>query len=111
MHKAFLGLEKVNEFKECLEEQIKNKEITINELSNQLELIIKLYNYLLKKEDVKLILIPEPKKDSDTIVELCDELNFLRNKNKNLEEKVKILENNFEEYKKQLKENLKKLII
>ena len=117
LHKSFYGLNSCQEFLEYIKELAVKEELIIKRNEENLSINFKVL-YLLKTSNVEIFLNLEKKEVNDTIKDICNEINLMREKTekfeKNIEKKIddeiKEQNNKFVEEIKNLKEENKKLL-
>lgn len=82
INKVFMGLNSFKEFSEFLKGLIEIKKLLINKKEDNLYINFEV-EYLLKKENIDIILYPEKINYESVIKELCKEINLIKEKIKN----------------------------
>ena len=85
LHKSFYGLNSCQEFLEYIRELAVKEELIIKKNENNLSINFKVL-YLLKTSSIEIFLNKEKVEINDTIKEICNEINLMRDKLKKLEE-------------------------
>ena len=117
LHKSFYGLNSCQEFLEYIRELAVKEELIIKRNEDNLSINFKVL-YLLKTSNIEIILSLEKREINDTIKDICNEINLMRNKvekfEKNIEKKIdnenKEQNNKILEEIKNIKEENKKLV-
>ena len=117
LHKSFYGLNSCQEFLEYIRELAVKEELIIKRNEDNLSINFKVL-YLLKSSNIEIILSLEKREINDTIKDICNEINLMRNKvekfEKNIEKKIdnenKEQNNKILEEIKNIKEENKNLV-
>ena len=106
IHKSFIGFNSLKEFSIFLKKLWEMKKIIIDEKNDELCINFEI-EYLLKKENIEIILYPTKINNESLIIELCKEINLIKEKNNNNDNIIYKLNNENKELKKDI-ENFKK---
>jgi len=109
LHKSFYGLNSCQEFLEYIRELAVKEELIIKRNEDNLSINFKVL-YLLKTSNIEIFLNLEKKEIKDTIKDICSEINLMRGKVKQFEEKIeKNIEDENKEQNNKLIEEIKNL--
>jgi len=109
LHKSFYGLNSCQEFLEYIKELAVKDELIIKRNENNLSINFEVL-YLLKTSNIEIFLCLEKVEINDTIKEICNEINQMREKVKKLEENIeKKIEDENKDQNNKLIEEIKNL--
>ena len=109
LHKSFYGLNSCHEFLEYTKELAVKDELIIKRNENNLSINFEVL-YLLKTSNIEIFLCLEKVEINDTIKEICNEINQMREKVKKLEENIeKKIEDENKDQNNKLIEEIKNL--
>ena len=101
IHGYFSGINSCNQFCNYLKGLLENNKLSITKKEGNLSLNFTV-DYLFEKQSIELILLPQKKNNDELITALCAEINSLKEKVKNLENKDKEKIDNLQNENKEL---------